>query len=106
LRTTARLYLDSVWIKDANPTEAARRGCEEMWLVWCIGNTGVYRSGAFNQYVHMIELSANGGLFEELEHLARAEGGVEPSSTARDQAAIPASARSRLFTSGGSMQRR
>jgi predicted acylesterase/phospholipase RssA len=68
------LYLDSVWIKDANPTEAVRRGCEEIWLVWCIGNTGVYRSGAFNQYVHMIELSANGGLVEELDHL-RAEGG-------------------------------
>jgi predicted acylesterase/phospholipase RssA len=66
------LYLDSVWIKDANPTEAVRRGAEEIWLVWCIGNTGVYRSGAFNQYVHMIELSANGGLTEEFAHL-RAE---------------------------------
>jgi predicted patatin/cPLA2 family phospholipase len=71
------LYLDSVWIKDANPSEAVRRGCEEIWLVWCIGNTGVYRSGAFNQYVHMIELSANGGLFEELAHL-RVEAGPEP----------------------------
>jgi predicted acylesterase/phospholipase RssA len=71
-----KLYLDSVWIKDANPTEAVRRGAEEMWLVWCIGNTGVYRSGAFNQYVHMIELSANGGLFEELAHL-RAERGAD-----------------------------
>jgi predicted acylesterase/phospholipase RssA len=68
------LYLDSVWIKDANPTEAVRRGCEELWLVWCIGNSGVYRRGAFNQYVHMIELSANGALFEELSHLrARSE---------------------------------
>ena len=71
------LYLDSVWIKDANPTEAVRRGCEEIWLVWCIGNAGIYRNGAFNQYVHMIELSANGSLFEELEHL-RVEGGAEP----------------------------
>jgi predicted acylesterase/phospholipase RssA len=71
------LYVDSVWIKDANPSEAVRRGCEEIWLVWCIGNTGVYRNGAFNQYVHMIELSANGGLFEELEHL-RAATGPEP----------------------------
>src|SRR6201999_587446 len=68
------LYTDSVWIKDANPTEAVRRGAEELWLVWCIGNSGVYRSGAFNQYVHMIELSANGKLFEEFDHL-RAERG-------------------------------
>jgi predicted acylesterase/phospholipase RssA len=64
-----KLYVDSVWIKDANPSEAVRRGCEELWLVWCIGNSGVYRPGPFNQYVHMIELSANGGLFEELGHL-------------------------------------
>jgi predicted patatin/cPLA2 family phospholipase len=65
-------YVDSVWIKDANPSEAVRRGAEELWLVWCIGNVTTYRPGAFNQYVHMIEMSANGGLFEELAHL-RAE---------------------------------
>ncbi|MEX0674245.1 MAG: patatin-like phospholipase family protein [Gaiellaceae bacterium] len=64
-----RLFVDSVWIKDANPSEAVRRGCEELWLVWCIGNSSTYRPGAFDQYVHMIELSANGGLFEELAHL-------------------------------------
>jgi predicted acylesterase/phospholipase RssA len=71
-----KLYVDSVWIKDANPSEAVRRGAEELWLVWCIGNTNAYRPGAFNQYVHMIEMSANGGLFEELAHL-RAELGPE-----------------------------
>jgi predicted acylesterase/phospholipase RssA len=64
-----RLFVDSVWIKDANPTEAVRRRCDELWLVWCIGNSSTYRPGAFDQYVHMIELSANGGLFEELAHL-------------------------------------
>lgn len=69
-------YVDSVWIKDANPSEAVRRGAEELWLVWCIGNVSTYRPGVFNQYVHMIEMSANGGLFEELAHL-RAELGSE-----------------------------
>ena len=69
VRRDGRLYVDSVWIKDANPTEAVRRGCDELWLVWCIGNSSAYRPGLFNQYVHMIELSANGGLFEELAHL-------------------------------------
>ena len=61
------LYLDSVWIKDANLMEAIRRGSEELWLVWCIGNVREYKNGAFNQYVHMIELSANGYLFEEFK---------------------------------------
>jgi predicted acylesterase/phospholipase RssA len=63
------VYTDSVWIKDANLTEAVRRGSEELWLVWCIGNGAHFRSGVFNEYVHMIELSANGGLGEELAHL-------------------------------------
>lgn len=62
-------YTDSVWIKDANLIEAVRRGADELWLIWCIGNTDEYRFGAFNQYVHMIELAANGSLFEEFERI-------------------------------------
>jgi predicted patatin/cPLA2 family phospholipase len=62
-------YTDSVWIKDANVIEAVRRGADELWLLWCIGNTSEYKLGAFNQYVHMIELASNGSLFEELERI-------------------------------------
>ncbi|MGH2627050.1 MAG: patatin-like phospholipase family protein, partial [Anaerolineales bacterium] len=76
------LYLDSVWIKDANLMEAVRRGAEELWLVWCIGNSGAYQTGLFNQYVHMIEIAANGSLFEELERIReineRISGGESP----------------------------
>ena len=61
-----RVLVDAVWIKDTNVSEALRRGAEELWLVWCIGNHGVYRDGAFQQYVHMIEIAANGALQEEL----------------------------------------
>lgn len=57
-------YTDSVWIMDANLMEAVRRGAEELWLVWCIGNSHDYKAGAFLQYVHMIEMSANGALLE------------------------------------------
>jgi hypothetical protein len=38
--------------------------------VWCIGNTERYGDGPFEQYVHMIEMSANGGLQAELEVVA------------------------------------
>ena len=69
VRKGDELYVDSVWIQDANLMEAVRRGADELWLVWCIGNTGEYRTGAFNQYVHMIELSANGALFAEFERI-------------------------------------
>jgi predicted acylesterase/phospholipase RssA len=63
-------WTDAVWIKDANLLEAVRRGADELWLLWCIGNTGRYHPGLFEQYVHMIELSANGALFGELEQIA------------------------------------
>jgi len=62
-------YTDAVWIKDANLTEAVRQGADEIWVVWCIGNTHEYHNGAFQQYVHMIEMSANGALFAEFDYI-------------------------------------
>lgn len=69
VRKAGTLYLDSVWIQDANLLEAVRRGADELWVLWCIGNTPTYRKGVFPQYVHMIELSANGALFAQLERI-------------------------------------
>jgi len=63
-------YTDAVWIKDANLLEALNHDPDEIWLVWCIGNTKTYHNGAFLQYVQMIEMSATGGLHAELEWLA------------------------------------
>jgi len=81
------LYTDSVWIKDANLMEAVRRGADELWLVWCIGNSAEYKRGMFHQYVHMIELSANGGLFEEFDRIkelnARIRNGETPGGRTR-----------------------
>lgn len=62
-------YTDAVWIKDANLIDAVKRGADELWLVWCIGHTPEYKRGMLNQYVHMIEMSANGGLSEEFDRI-------------------------------------
>lgn len=82
VRKGSALYLDSVWIKDANLMQAVQRGAEELWLVWCIGNTAHYHDGVFRQYVHMIEISAAGKLNEELGWIrdlnARIERGDSP----------------------------
>ena len=43
---------------------------QELWLVWCIGNTPVWGNGPLDQYVHMIELSANSALFAEVDQIA------------------------------------
>lgn len=67
LRRGDRVWTDAVWVKDANVTEALRRGADEVWLVWAIGNSPYWGDGPLEQYVHMIEMSANGALFAELE---------------------------------------
>ena len=73
VRRGDRVWTDAVWVKDANVTEALRRGADEVWLVWCIGNSDHWGDGPLEQYVHMIEMSANGALFAELD-AARAAG--------------------------------
>lgn len=75
------LYLDSVWIKDANLMEAVRRGAEELWVVWCIGNTGQYHDGVFRQYVQMIEIAANGALFGEFDQIRDINRRIESGET-------------------------
>lgn len=62
-------FLDAVWIRDANPLEAVRRGADEVWLIWCIGNLPRYDGGLFRQYVHMIEMAANGALGKDFERV-------------------------------------
>ncbi|SHN30325.1 Predicted acylesterase/phospholipase RssA, contains patatin domain [Cyclobacterium lianum] len=69
LKVGADWYIDAVWIKDANLMEAVRRGAEEIWLVWAIGNYPSYLNGALHQYVHSIEMSANGALWEEFQQI-------------------------------------
>jgi predicted patatin/cPLA2 family phospholipase len=63
-------YTDAAWIKDANLLGAVERGASQIWLVWCIGNSAKYYDGAFRQYVHMMEMAANGALFAELAQIA------------------------------------
>jgi predicted acylesterase/phospholipase RssA len=62
-------YMDAAWVKDANLLEEVRLGATELWLVWAIGNYPSYLKGAFHQYIHSLEMSANGGLFEEFERI-------------------------------------
>lgn len=69
VRRDDALYLDSAFIKDANLMEAVRRGAQELWLVWCLGNTPEYRGGALYLYVQMLEMSANGALHDEFAQI-------------------------------------
>ncbi len=66
------IYTDSAFIRDANPLEAMRQGADEIWIVWTLGNSTEYRAGVFAQYIQMLEMSANGALFEDFERIAEA----------------------------------
>ncbi|GAA1656848.1 patatin-like phospholipase family protein [Microbacterium flavum] len=65
LKREGKVYTDAVWIRDAGVAEAVRRGADEIWLVWCIGNTPYWGDGPLEQYVHSIELSAMGALLAD-----------------------------------------
>ena len=65
------IYLDSAFARDANVMEAVRRGAEEIWLVWCLGNSSEYRGGALRIYVQMLEMAANASLNREFDDIAQ-----------------------------------
>lgn len=62
-------YLDSGFIQDANLIDAVKKGANELWLIWIMGNIPRYRGGALNIYVQMLEMSANGALQKELQQI-------------------------------------
>ncbi|MFJ4208745.1 patatin-like phospholipase family protein [Paenarthrobacter sp. NPDC089675] len=70
LRRDGKIWTDAVWMRDANVAEALRRGAQEIWLVWCIGNSPYWGDGPLEQYVHMIEMSAMGALLADFEAAA------------------------------------
>jgi hypothetical protein len=70
VRAAGGTWTDAVWIRDCNLTACVERGARELWLIWCIGNTPRYHDGLFNQYVHMIEMSAVGALNSQLGAIA------------------------------------
>jgi predicted acylesterase/phospholipase RssA len=63
-------FLDSAFVQDVNLMEAVRRGAEELWVVWCLGNTARYRGGALHLYVQMLEMGANAALNREFEKVS------------------------------------
>ena len=65
-----RTYTDAVWILDCNLMVPVRAGANELWVVWCIGNTPQFTERPIEEYVHMIEMSALGALHNQFAEIA------------------------------------
>jgi predicted patatin/cPLA2 family phospholipase len=54
------LYIDAVYITDANVEEAIRRGADEIWVIWTVRDKGDWHDGFVSTYFQIIETRANG----------------------------------------------
>lgn len=69
LHRDGRTYLDTGFVQDANLSEMVRQGAEELWVLWGLGNTGLYRGDPLHLYVQMLEMSANAALNLQLTEI-------------------------------------
>ena len=76
LRREGRILLDTAFLQDANIAEAVRRGAEEIWVLWGLGNSPQYQGGALNLYVQMLEMAANGALNRDMQWIDEINQGI------------------------------
>ena len=63
------LYIDAVYMTDANLIEAVTRGADELWIIWTVSERKRWRMGLIASYFHIIETAGNGRLHAELERI-------------------------------------
>jgi predicted acylesterase/phospholipase RssA len=54
------LYIDAVYITDANLEAAIKCGADEIWVIWTVRDEGDWHDGFTATYFQIIETSANG----------------------------------------------
>jgi predicted patatin/cPLA2 family phospholipase len=60
VKIDGQIYIDSVFITDANIEEAIRRGASEIWVIWTVSRKSEWNDGFIANYFQIIETSANG----------------------------------------------
>ena len=63
------LYIDAVYLSDANVAEAIRRGADEIWAIWTVSTRDEWRPGFVEQYFQIIETVADGNFFAMWERI-------------------------------------
>jgi predicted acylesterase/phospholipase RssA len=65
------IYIDAVFITDANLEEAIRRGADELWVVWTVSEKSQWNNGFIANYFQIIETCANGQFKRMLYRIER-----------------------------------
>ncbi len=65
------LYIDAVYLTDANIEEAIRRGADELWIIWTVSDKSEWHSGFVAQYFQIIETSSVGHYRAILKRVAQ-----------------------------------
>jgi hypothetical protein len=60
VEANGQIYIDAVFITDANLEEAIARGADEIWVIWTVSRRSEWRDGFVANYFQIIETSANG----------------------------------------------
>ncbi len=65
-----QVYIDSVYITDANVEEAIRRGADELWAIWTVSTRDEWLDGFIAQYFQIIEAAADTRFFSIWQRIA------------------------------------
>jgi len=72
VRINDDIYIDAVFVTDANLVEAiVNHGADEVWVVWTVSERGEWRNGFVANYFQQIEAMANGRLRADLARIER-----------------------------------
>ncbi len=63
-------YIDAVYATDANLEEAIARGADELWVIWTVSDSGIWRNGLIAHYFQIIEAAGNGPFNVVLQRIA------------------------------------
>lgn len=77
VRIGGELFIDSVFLTDANIDEAIRRGADEIWTIWTVSEKDEWHPGFVATYFQIIETTADGHYRAILKRIAENNAAIQ-----------------------------
>jgi predicted acylesterase/phospholipase RssA len=81
VRRGGHIYIDAVFLADANLEEAIERGADELWIIWTVSERSEWWAGFIGIYFGIIETVANGNLRRVLRRVERSNNEIAAGRT-------------------------